>query len=417
LSIPLRDIEGLAGYVQLRAFLRFHGRPLGYVSLSVSGDRCRARELLATTIVEQKIKLPLVEPGKIPAIGSTPEGWIIKGLQTIQAVERKSATPLPLVTVAVCTRDRAEDLAFCLEAIKRLAYANLEVLVIDNAPKNDASRELVKKRFPGFHYKAEPRPGLDWARNRAIHEAKGEIIAFTDDDVIVDPDWVHRLARIFTTEPDVMAVTGLVAPSELETEAQILFENYGGFGRGFKRKTLPLDQEKGRRRYTHLEAGGLGTGANMAFRKSVFEKIGSFDPALDVGTVTQGGGDLEMYFRVVQEGYTLVYEPDVIVRHKHRRSSDELKVQIRSWGIAFVAYLVRSAMEYPGARLVILGYTFRWFLGRHALRLLENCFTRDRLPFDLLLAELTGSFIGLTAYHRARRAANRIRTAFGPIDS
>ena len=71
----------------------------------------------------------------------------------------------------------------------------------------------------------------------------------------------------------------------------------------------------------HGGAGMFGTGANMAYRRSLFDKIGYFDPALDVGTATNGGGDLEMFFRVLKEGYVLVYEPRAVVRHRHRRST------------------------------------------------------------------------------------------------
>ena len=69
----------------------------------------------------------------------------------------------------------------------------------------------------------------------------------------------------------------------------------------------------------YIGSGAYGTGANMAFRRSLFHQIGFFDPALDVGTVTNGGGDLDMFYRVIQEGHTLVYEPRAIVRHRHRR--------------------------------------------------------------------------------------------------
>jgi hypothetical protein len=124
--------------------------------------------------------------------------------------------------------------------------------------------------------------------------------------VVVDRGWVRALARVFAEEAEVMAVTGLVVPLELEAEAQFLFEQYGGFGRGFERKWYRLNCDRHGREVFHLRTGQLGTGANMASRRSLFEfeRIGGFDPALDVGTLTDGGGDLEMFFRVLQEGHT-----------------------------------------------------------------------------------------------------------------
>ena len=73
----------------------------------------------------------------------------------------------------------------------------------------------------------------------------------------------------------------------------------------------------------------------MAYHHSLFDRIGGFDPALDVGTVTNGGGDLEMFFRVLQEGQTLVYEPSALVRHRHRRDYAQLRTQITNFGIGF----------------------------------------------------------------------------------
>src|SRR5439155_1648979 len=122
---------------------------------------------------------------------------------------------------AVCTRDRPDDLRRCLDGLERLAYPLLDLLVIDNAPVTEASKREVLSRNGRIRYALEHRPGLSWARNRAIAEAKGEILAFTDDDVFVDPGWVTALVEAFVSDPGTMAVTGLVVPSELETDAQV----------------------------------------------------------------------------------------------------------------------------------------------------------------------------------------------------
>jgi GT2 family glycosyltransferase len=254
---------------------------------------------------------------------------------------------------------------------------------------------------------------LDWARNRAIVEAKGELLAYTDDDVVVDAGWIKGVASAFAQDAQVMAVTGLVVPYELETRAQILFERYGGFNRGYQRKQFRLHPNR-RRRWTNLGAGQCGTGANMAYRLSVFEQIGGFDPALDVGTVTNGGGDLEMFYRVQKEGYTLAYEPSAIVRHRHRRSYDELKTQIRNNGIGFYSYLIRCALAYPEERSAIARIGM-WTLRSWILQRLLIAATRPGgLPPDLHWAELHGAWTGLSRYQRARRVADRIANAAPP---
>jgi O-antigen biosynthesis protein len=331
--------------------------------------------------------------------------------ETIQGFE----DALPLVTVAVCTRDRVHHLGRCLTAIERLTYSPLDVLLIDNARRSDDAERLVKKEFPLVRYVVEPRPGLDWARNRAIMEARGDIIAFTDDDVVVDPEWIDAVVRVFAEDAQIMAVTGLVGPYELETEAQVLFEEYGGFEKGFEQKKFAPQKGPNHRKWAHLAAGDLGTGANMAFRKSIFEKIGGFDPALDAGTPTGGGGDLEMFFRVIQEGHILVYEPSAVVRHIHRREYKQLKTQITSWGTAFIAYLMRSAIAYPRARPVIACFALRWLVGRHLIRPLKHITDGRRVPFDLIWGELCGSIIGVGAYHQALRTVKRIEAGFGPM--
>src|SRR5690606_34847875 len=112
-------------------------------------------------------------------------------LQGSSSAQLSSPDTLPLVTVAVCTRDRPEDLALCLEAISQLNYPHLDCLVVDNAPRDESIAQLVRTQFPTVRYICEPHPGLDWARNRAIAEARGEIIAYTDDDVVVDPGWIR----------------------------------------------------------------------------------------------------------------------------------------------------------------------------------------------------------------------------------
>ena len=325
------------------------------------------------------------------------------------------AAPLPRVTVAVCSRDRSADLARCLDSLRRLDVhgLDLELLVIDNAPSTSATEELVR-RHPEVRYVREPRPGLDWARNRAIEEARGDVVAFTDDDVVVDPGWARALAEVFASDPDVMVVTGLVAPAELETQAQVLFEDHGGFGRGLARRAFRVDVAAGERAAPqHGGAGRFGTGANMAFRRSLFDEVGRFDPAMDVGTPTNGAGDLEMFFRALKAGHTLVYEPAALVWHRHRRDYDQLRRQIRDDGVGLYAYFVRSALAYPDEALGLARIAQWWFRWWHLRRLLRSFVRPSEFPRDLILAELSGVFPGLVRYFASRRVAARI--ADGPL--
>ncbi len=320
---------------------------------------------------------------------------------------RRSREPRTAVTVAVCTRNRAEQLPACLEALQALDYPQslLEIVVVDNAPVDGSSRVIVE-RFPSFRYAVEPRPGLNHARNRAILESQGEIVAYTDDDVSVDPGWVRAIAEAFREEPHAMGVTGLVVPDELDTEAQVLFERYGGFGRGFERNVFRVDIEGGESAARlYGGTGRFGTGANMAYRRRFLHAVGGFDPALDVGTPTNGGGDLDMFFRVLKSGAALVYEPAALVRHRHRRDRAALKTQIANNGIGFYSYLVRTARAYPDERGALLRLGLWWMWWWNLRRLLRSLVRPAPIPRDLMAAELAGSFIGLRRYKSAPQTA------------
>jgi GT2 family glycosyltransferase len=400
LSRPIRTIDDFTGYMKLCGLVRLFGRPIGYVTVPVEGASCSSaviREMvlkqLCGDLLSAYLEMALMSP-------PGPDRLKIENVLTI--TPHVADEKLPLVTVAVCTHDRTYDLKLCLESLEQLDYPALDVLVIDNAPPTNSTSELLAVSYPHFRYVREPQQGLDWARNLAINEALGEIIAFTDDDTIVDPGWVRALVDVFRDAPDVMCVNGLVVPFELETEAQRLFEEYDGFGRGFRRCWYHSDGSRSIARH-HIRAGKYGTGANMAYRRSVFDSIGKFDPALDMGTVTRGAGDLEMFFRVLKEGHTLVYEPRAIVRHRHRRGYPDLRAQIESWGIGFQSYLVRTAKAYPEERPAVFcfGTIWHWF---RLLRRFLRTFTRStRIPRDLISANLTGLIVGLRSYQEARR--------------
>jgi glycosyltransferase involved in cell wall biosynthesis len=403
---PVKSIAGLEGYQAVQALLKLHGKPVGYISLPVTGGYISS-ELLATSILNKHANMIFkiaVQNALHSKINNFSFEHLFKNKTAIYSEN------LPSVTVAVCTRNRSNDLAQCLDAICQLEYPNLDLLVIDNAPGNDDTLLLLKNKYSHIRYVREPRPGLDWARNRVIIEAHGEIVAFTDDDVIVDKRWINELAILFTENKEVMAVTGLVVPYELETKSQVLFEMYGGFGKGFERKWFRVNDKNVP--WSLLGTGQFGTGANMAYRRSIFDEIGYFDPALDVGTVTNGGGDLEMFFRILKEGHTLVYEPAAFVRHRHRRSYAELRYQITNNSKGFFSYCTRSIQAYPDERFsfykVWLWWVQKWILRRLA----KSYIGKSRVPRDLIIAEIMGFFKCFSLYSKARKSAIKISNQF-----
>ncbi|MEB3295333.1 MAG: glycosyltransferase [Synechococcales bacterium] len=430
LSQPISPWQNLAAYQMVQATVRWQGRPIACVEIPILNGQCETQWILdriLQTCGEQILKTLLLEglsQGNDLATLLTQPTALPSDLLPQDRLQPKPAppqlqeTPQPKVTVVICTRDRPEMLKQAIASLQHLTYPNLELLVVDNAPRSDATQILVQtftKSQPPVRYIREDRPGLDWARNRGILAAQGDIVAFTDDDAIVDPGWVDALVRVFADSPVVMAVTGLVVPWELVTPAQVMFEQQGGFGKGYDRRWAYFPQGRGLK-WTDLGTGIYGTGANMAFRRSLFARIGGFDPALDVGTVTGGAGDLEMFLRVLRSGGALVYEPAAIVRHQHRRDWAALRSQLAANGAVY-AMLQASATRFPDLRWKLWRLGLSWGLWGNLVPWLQACCYPAGVPSSLRWAQLQGCWRGLGTYARARRQAKQVWQQLGqPTD-
>lgn len=232
------------------------------------------------------------------------------------------------VSVVVCTLDRPEALARCLAALARQSQPPGEIVVVDNAPASGATRRGVAE-VPGVRYVAEPRRGLSAARNAGIRATTGRLAAFTDDDVEVHPDWVARLSAAFA-DPSVDAATGLVLPAALETEAQRRFQRSdAGFGWGYRPRRFDaafFAAARGR----GVPTWEVGAGANMAFRREVFDRLGGFDERLGAGA-SGCSEDSELWYRILAEGGACRYEPAAVVFHHHRREMAALRRQMRAY--------------------------------------------------------------------------------------
>jgi GT2 family glycosyltransferase len=302
---------------------------------------------------------------------------------------------LPSASVVVCTRDRTADLANCLPGLQRLAAQGHDVIVVDNAPSDNATARLVAG-YPMIRYVLEPRPGLDSARNSGLRAARGAVVAFTDDDAQVDASWLAALLRNFD-DPMVAIVTGLTMPLELETAAQLWFEETNGFGRGFERQQFDSTNKH------PLAAGAVGAGVNMAIRRDLaFGHVGLFDEALDCGTPALTGGDQEYFYRALERGYRIVYEPNALVWHKHRREWESLRKTVYSYGAGVYAWWMRALLVEGEWTLLKAGP--RWFWQHHVRQYLRALLRRPgHVPYDLALAELRGALTGPGRYLRSRR--------------
>ncbi|MQS15204.1 glycosyltransferase family 2 protein [Streptomyces kaniharaensis] len=315
------------------ALVRLHGHPLGLVTATgAAGDGATLSRALVDAAHRE-----LYVPALSTATPAARPGRVGRA--------RVPADP-PLVSVIVPTRDRSAMLPRCLDALLATDYPHVEVILVDNAPATDATEVLVRSRYGDrVRYVREPLPGGSRARNRGLAHARGAICAFTDDDTIADPHWVTAVVEAFQSDERIGCVTGLVVPAELETEAQLLLEEYSGPGRGFTARAWSLEALEDP--LVQFSVGWFGLGANMAFRTDVLREVGGFDPATGPGTPSKGGEDLLAFQQVLSAGHTVAYQPDALIWHRHRRTMDDLNVQVRGFGVGFGAYLAASIAHQP----------------------------------------------------------------------
>ncbi|MEG4963550.1 MULTISPECIES: glycosyltransferase [unclassified Microcoleus] len=370
-------------YSKALVLIRLHGKPIGQALLSVvrgSIEGSQLRETLMNAAGENLWK-----------------NWLYDSLAWD---ERGPLQAMPIATVAVCTRDRPEDLRRTLEAFMQLPDDGQEYLVIDNCPATDATEELVKN-YPKVRYVREDVPGSSAARNRALREAKHEFVAFTDDDAAPDPNWLRSLLWNFS-DPRVMCVTGLLMPLELETEAQEWFERYSPHGRGFERRIFDGAH------CNPLVVAPVGVSASMALRKSSIDCIGLFDEALGAGTPTVGGEDCELFARILRAGYCIVYEPRALSWHRHRRTWEELQKTLQGYGIGVYAFWTR--MFVINREFSVLRLAWGWLHSKQIPELFASLRKQpESIPSDLLLAQLRGCVSGPMAYFASRKWLQEIK--------
>jgi O-antigen biosynthesis protein len=309
---------------------------------------------------------------------------------------KEGAEPL---SVIVCTCRRPHLLAACLDALRAQSHPADEILVIDNAPQEEATRILLRDEYPHCRYIAEPRRGIRFARNRALREAKGEILAFIDDDCLPLPGWLAAIAGHFAARPMLGCCTGPVLPLELSTPAQEWLETRGGFTRGFRRRLFTAQTDDFGPVYP-LQAWMFGTGANMAFRGSALRQIGPFAEQLRTAE------DLEIFYRILRGGFELLYEPAAVVRHRHPATLGDLRRHLFDWGFGYLAFLTQVACSDPPYRRRALLEMASWLRYQLSQRLGHRLFGRvePRFPIHLILLEIIGGLAGVPGYffHRAR---------------
>lgn len=417
--IPTFDAARRRSYRRALCLVRLHTQPLGLVELNFDGDELDPEEYVEKIWLALNVQINehLRQDGLPSATALTANGLPSSNIPACIEERERFLIDAPLVSVIVSSRERPEQLAVCLHSLMSLRYPHYEVVVVDNAPRTNATINLIQElsqAAPFIRYVREDCPGLSWARNRGIMVAKGEILAFTDDDVVVDPYWLTSLAKEFGTAEDVACVTGLALPLELESPAQFLFEAHGGFNKGCTRRVFTPQRKN---YYSEMPlypytAGRFGAGVSMAFKADFLRQVGGFDPALGGSGLSRNGQDIAMFHQVIFRGYHLVYQPGALLYHLHRRDYAGLCKQVYGYAIGISASLTKAVLENPLHLIDLftkLPYGLYFIFGPRSPK---NRKRSKDYPKELTTLELKGMLYGPFAYILSRITASRMRQKF-----
>ncbi len=233
-----------------------------------------------------------------------------------------------MVSVIVCTHNRAHRLEQTLNSLQEMAVPvdlPWELIVVDNN-SSDNTKEVVNnfidKSDLNAKYVIERYQGLSHARNMGIQESSGNIIAFTDDDCIVDRHWITSISKEFQSSESIAGIGGRV-------------ELYNKMDR-------PISIRVYREKMTLSSIDRLFNliiGCNMAFVRPVFDEVGMFDTDFGSGTRFASAEDSDFLYRAYKKGLKIIYSPDVLVYHNHgRRNDEQIKALYKGYAIGHGAF-------------------------------------------------------------------------------
>lgn len=224
-----------------------------------------------------------------------------------------------MISVIIGTKNRPRHLQRCLTAFYNSFYQDFEVIVVDQSRDRTAYGAFKDIQDTRFMYIQECAKGKSNALNRGITIAQGDIIAFTDDDCRVDKNWIVSILDFFTHHPSACGVFGKTLP-----------DNPGRH----KNKICPCTFVRNKPAIITapcLHYKFIGFGNNMAFRKKIFKTIGNFKPWLGPGSIGSNCEDGEIALRALIRGYSLGYNPDMIVSHNKWLTAEEMGAQQLSY--------------------------------------------------------------------------------------
>jgi glycosyltransferase involved in cell wall biosynthesis/ubiquinone/menaquinone biosynthesis C-methylase UbiE len=252
------------------------------------------------------------------------------------------------ISVLICTRNRARSLEMALRRFYEQQFEgdySYELIIVDN-DSTDETRQVLDRyaaqRPETTRHLFERRRGLTYARNTAVAAASGEVLVFTDDDVLASADWLNEIHCEFKADPDLRILGGKVLLANKQSQ----------------RVSLHACEE---RQYFHSPDGvNFVMGANMAFRRELFDRVGLFDVRLGAGRFFAGADETELVYRGLKAGQRMLYAPNVLVYHDHDRRTLEQAGRLEyGYAKGCAAYLVKHSLAGDSRALRMLYWTLR----------------------------------------------------------
>jgi glycosyltransferase involved in cell wall biosynthesis len=310
------------------------------------------------------------------------------------------------VSVLICTRDRPDTVGQAIESVASCAYERFDVHVMDQSTTDDTRGivEALARQFDGrcrIVYHHLDKAGLSRAYNLGIEVSSGEVVACTDDDVIVSANWLSRIVAAFDADPELGLLYGQVlVPESLKTAAAS-----GTIVPALWRdRTTRLHQ-----RDHNFMVWGMG--ANMAMRRRMLDDVAGFDEALGGGAPLRSSQDFDFALRVYRAGYAISLDHTVTVDHYGSRTPEQWPATQRNYGIgdgAFYSKHIRCG-DYLALRLLLR--QFAW-----VSRTWLTSSWRERRPVaisdygrNLVTGIRLGSRFGVDKHRRLYRETDRAR--------
>jgi glycosyltransferase involved in cell wall biosynthesis len=218
---------------------------------------------------------------------------------------------VPMVSVVICAYNAERTMRQCLESLRKLDYPNFEVVIVDDGSRDNTA--AISMDFPEFRLVRQPNKGLSFARNVGMQAARGEIIAYTDSDCVVDPHWLTLMARAMEQG----GFDGCGGPN-LSPHEDGRIEACCSASPG-----APCHVLVGDTRAEHL------AGCNMVFARAALEKVGGFDAQF-----TTAGDDVDVCWRMIDAGLKIGFCASAFVWHFRRNTIKAYYGQQRGYGRA-----------------------------------------------------------------------------------